>query len=320
MRAARLFAAGLGACAAALSAAEPIDPIEWLLKASESARHVSYQGIVVYRDQEKMETLRIVHRHKDGREQERLTSLSGAPRDVVRDDDHADCRGSHGGKAVEARQNLLPALSAQTVQQVAQHYAFESLDEARVAGRSSLGVRIVPRDEYRYGYEVWADRATAVPLKVSLVDRKGRVIEQMLYTEVEFPQSIPDRAFAHAGIDRREPDASRAVPTPVSHAPAPRAWSVAKLPPGFREVMRGTKPAVDGEGPVEHVLLSDGLSAVSVFAVRVEPNHQPFRGFSHLGAMNAYGRALGAYHVTVVGEVPQAAVRLIGDGLSVQDR
>ncbi len=326
---------GLAAVSSAVYAAEAVEPTEWLLKASESARHVSYQGVVVYRDSEKIETLRIVHRHKGGREQERLTSLSGAPRDIVRDDDHVRCINSHEGahdhpdQAAGSPQSLLPEMSPHTLRRVAPHYAFRNLGEARVAGRLSRGVAIEPRDEFRYGYEVWADARTAVPLKVSLLDRKGRVIEQMLYTEVSFPASIPDRAFAmtadahapHPQVTGKRGDKEpAAVAIPVSQPAATGnimvsgAWMATGLPPGFEVVLRSGKPGPDGA--VEHVLLTDGLSAVSVFSARMAQQDRLFRGFSHMGAMNAYGRMVGLFHVTVVGEVPQATVRLIGDGLT----
>lgn len=350
----------LGFVAAGVQAAEPsdattdtTDPAEWLLKASEYSRHVSYQGVVVYRDSDTIETLRIIHRLKDGREQERLTSLNGTPRDTVRDDAHVNCAlahdhsaagvsqkdpgapalvtegnpgGTHGAPeaATDSPQNLLPALSRKILRQVAEHYGFRSLGEARVAGRVSRGVAIDPRDEFRYGYEVWADRETAVALKVSLLDSKGRMIEQMMYTEIHYPARIADSAFALApGVRRLSPPprapaaplASQAAQVPASNA-APGTWALAGLPPGFRIVMRSLKPAPEGEGAVEHVLLSDGLSAVSVFSARMAQHDKLFRGFSHMGAMNAYGRMVGVFHVTVVGEVPQATVRMIGDGLT----
>lgn len=335
-----LLACAVFAAAPALHSVAPADPAagvvqkdlkspalalgaaEWLLKVSESSRHVSYQGVVVYRDGENLETLRIVHRHKNGREQERFTSLSGAPRDLVREGDQIRCALPHDhlSEITDRPQNLLPALSRTSLQAVTPHYAFRDLGEARVAGRASRGVAIEPRDEFRYGYEVWADVQTAVPLKVSLLDRKGRVIEQMLYTEVQFPDSIPDRAFA-LGPGVRSLTPPLAWPPAASQAAQSsqtlsNAWTLAGLPPGFKISMRSLNPAVAGEGPVEHVLLSDGLSAVSVFSARVAQHDKLFRGFSHLGAMNAYGRMVGAFHVTVVGEVPQATVRMIGDGLT----
>lgn len=315
-------AAGVQAGEPSPAAAGPADPVAWLLKAGEAARLASYQGVVVYRDSETMETLRVVHRHQDGREQERLTSLSGAPRDTVRDEDQITCAlpHVHPAETSGSPQNLLPALSRQTLGQVAPHYGFRGLGESRIAGRISVGVAIEPRDEFRYGYQVWADKATAVPLKVSLVDRKGRMVEEMLYTEIQFPARIADSAFALGpGVRNlvlpRAPAAAPAA-SQVAQATASSAWAPASLPPGFQIAMRNLKPAPDGEGAVEHVLLSDGLSAVSIFSARMAQNDKLFRGFSHMGAMNAYGRMVGLFHVTVVGEVPQATVRMIGDSLT----
>lgn len=303
------------------AAAAPADPAAWLLKASVSSRQQSYEGVVVYRGEESMETLRIVHRYKDGREQERLTALSGAPRDVLREGDRVSCMlpHAHPVETAEGPQTLLPVLSPDILRQAAPHYRLRDLGEARVAGRISRGVAIEPRDEYRYGYEVWADRQTAVALKVSLMDRKGRAIEEMLYTEVQFPANIADREFEMPpGKRRAVPITPAAAATPVAQSPAASstAWVSKQMPPGFAIAMRSLRPSLPGEGAVEHVLLSDGLSAVSVFSTRMTQHDKLFRGFSHMGAMHAYGRMVGDYHVTVVGEVPQATVRMIGDGLT----
>lgn len=285
------------------------DPAAWLVQVSDAARQANYQGVVVYRDARMMEVLRVVHRHKDGRVQERLTSLTGRPRDILQEGDQVSCL--IGDKPVEAAgglpRSLIPAMSAETLSQASQHYEFRDVGEARVAGRTCQGVRLEPRDGFRYGYEICADRATGVPLRVTLRDGKGQTVEQLIFTEVAFPEQIMDAAFAlPPGTATARGETARAMT-------AAATWQLAQLPPGFREVLRSQQPAPDGRGIVEHVLLSDGLSAVSVFGAR-RPTGRMFSGFSHMGAMNAYGRAVGGYHVTVVGEVPQSTVRLIGDG------
>ena len=305
----------LVACCAipALPAAAADPASEWLVRVSDAARQATYQGVVVYRDARTMEVLRVVHRNKDGRVQERLTSLTGKPRDVVQEGDQLAC--AVGDQPVEATggmpSSLFPKMSAQTLTQAAQHYQFRDLGEARVAGRTCRGVLMEPRDEFRYGYEVCADSTTAVPLRVTLRDARGQTVEQLMFTEVAFPAEIADAAFAlpHGGAGEGAGGAPHNEA--VADAGGATRWQLAQLPPGFQVVGRSQKP---GEGGiVEHVLLSDGLSAVSVFGAPRAAG-QMFSGFSHMGAMNAYGRAVGAFHVTVVGEVPQSTVRLIGDG------
>jgi sigma-E factor negative regulatory protein RseB len=208
-------------------------------------------------------------------------------------------------------QSLFPALSQQVLAEAAQHYEVKDLGTARVAGRSCHGVALVPRDDFRYGYTVCADEATAVPLRIALTER-GREVEQLMFTEVAFPASIADAAFA---MPPGAAGAQRGKATSARNDGGSSDWELAQLPPGFKVVMHSQQPAADGQGSVEQVLLSDGLSAVSVFGVRAASSDL-FQGVSQIGAMNAYGRHVGGLHVTVVGEVPEKTVRFIGDGLT----
>jgi sigma-E factor negative regulatory protein RseB len=306
--------AALLCAAASLLGAAPVaadDAVAWLLKVSEAGRQANYQGTVVYRDGQRMDVMRLVHRQQDGRVQERLTSLNGRPRDILREGDRVAFIA--GDEPVQSSQSLFPVLSQDQLAQAAHHYEFRDLGNARVAGRSCRGVIMSPRDEFRYGYEICGDAETAVPLRVTLLDRRGQTVEQLMFTEIAFPARIADAAFAPL-------PGAKPVPVPAAAAApaaeAPETWRLVRLPPGFRVVRRDLAPAPDGQGMVEHVLLSDGLSTVSVFGVRPAATERRFRGLSNIGAMSAYGRRVGAFHITVVGEVPPGTVRMIGDGFA----
>jgi sigma-E factor negative regulatory protein RseB len=305
-----------GWAGAALLAAGPAvaaEPSELFLRASEAARQMNYHGVVVYRDARTLEVLRLVHRYKDGRVQERLTSLTGQPRDMVREGDHVSClvAGAPALRSLGVPQELLPAMSRAVLDRVANHYEVRDTGPSRVAGRGCRAVALAPRDDYRYGYEVCADDGTGVPLRVSLLDRRGEAVEQVVFTEVAFPAFIDDSAFRlpPGAVPATRPGAHG---TPVSTAPA---WDLARLPPGFEVILRRRLP---GDAAVEHVVVSDGLSTVSVFGGQSAASSQLLRGLSRMGAMSAYGRAVGALHVMVLGEVPEGTVRLIGDGFSPQ--
>lgn len=289
------------------------EPADWLIQSSDAARQANYEGVVVYRDARVMEVLRVVHRNKGGRVQERVTSLTGRPRDILQEGDRVACFiGDQPGEPTGSMPHgLFPVTSTATLMEAGKHYQLRDLGEARVAGRPCHGVVMESRDEFRYGYEICADRATAVPLRVTLLDGQGHTVEQMMFTEVAFPAQIPDGAFAlppgaRVPVDEKDLQAPASAP----------AWQLVRLPPGFHVVMRSQR-AVQGDGILEHVLLSDGLSTVSVFGVPQAPSGSGHSGFSQMGAMNAYARSVGTFRITVVGEVPQNTVRLIGDGFEV---
>jgi sigma-E factor negative regulatory protein RseB len=244
-------------------------PAAWLIQVSAAARTVSYQGTLVYRDEsDRLETLRIVHRVKRDLEQERISTLNGRTRDVFRENGRVI--GVLEDSAPAARvlpDKLMPALTAETLQQLAAHYEVRDLGSGRIAGRVSRGVEIAPKDGYRYGYQIWADATTAVPLKVTLLAAHGRVLEQVMFTDIDYPARIQDSVFAlppEARTGTALADAPAAAVVAVV-AVADGRWRLGAVPAGFAVILR-TQPPGEKEVGVEHMQLSDGLSAVSIFS------------------------------------------------------
>ncbi len=296
------------------------DPPEWLAKMSEAARVANYQGVIVYQTRERLETMRVVHRYKNGSEVERVQTLTGAPREILKQGNQVICLLPKDRKVtleLPTPKALFPGLNPERVAQIARYYEFRDIGEARIAGRTCQGIAIAPRDQFRYGYEIWADAATAVPVKVNLIGRDNRVMEQLMFTEIEFPKSIPDSALQTELDPAQFQRVTSVVPEPRPFdVDAEADAQIANLPPGYHVSMRDVRPTADGQGSVEHLLLSDGLSAISVFTARRKlPSPGSFQGFSQIGAMNAYGRVVGSVHITVVGEAPSETVRLIGENI-----
>ncbi len=319
-----LFCAGTVACVAASAAAPAgeLDPGALLVKSAEASRTSNYQGVVIYRGDDRFEVLRVQHRFKDNSERERLVSLTGEPRQLLRIDNRLICILPKGKTMSAERPSLkgfLEQLTVERVRELKQWYDFRDEGQGRIAGRPCNGVTIAPRDGYRYGYEVWTDQETRLPLKVSLTGTRGEVLEQLMFTEVTFPDSIPDEAFSTEVDVRKFNLITRNLPKldamPVLTEHEEPQIKLDKLPPGFRVISHDDHMLADGSGQVEHVMLSDGLSSVSVFSEVKQQEEKGFSGVSHIGPVQAYGRTVGSFHVTIVGEVPALAIRLIGDGL-----
>ncbi|HEY0915297.1 MAG TPA: MucB/RseB C-terminal domain-containing protein [Solimonas sp.] len=314
----------LGALAlAAAPTAFAADPADFLVRIGEAARNTNYQGVIIYQGDDMLETMRVTHRFKDGTEHERVQSLNGDPREILKENNKVICLLPKDRKLtmnLPTPKALFPALSAERLQQISQVYEFKDLGTARVAGRNCQGLAIAPRDQFRYGYEIWADQQSSVPLKVSLIGRKGAVLEQMMFTEIEFPASIPDTAFR----PQLPPGETRQVVQMIENPPLPQpgvspstvSLKLDRMPPGYRVAFRELRPLPAGQGMVEHVVLSDGLSAISVFSAMkaAPPGNVQSQSVSQMGTVHAYRRMVGGFHVTVVGEAPQETVRMIGDG------
>jgi sigma-E factor negative regulatory protein RseB len=325
---------GLGLLGVSL-AAGATGPAEWLVEMSQAVRSTNYEGVMIFRSESSLETFRVTHRYQSGEARERVQSLTGEPREILRVGDTVTCllpRNRRLSSAREVPQSLFPVLTVEQVARIAEVYELRDLGEQRIAGRRCQGVAIAPRDRFRYGYEIWADSETRVPVKVTLRDPDGRTLEQMMFTEVHFPDSIPDSAFLIDPERSRElePVVSERAPPPstlvalggesVAQDARESRWQLHAVPRGFELVMHVQRSLPQGRGRLQHWVLSDGLTAVSVFGREGAAGAMPIeRPFSAMGAVNAYRRSLESLQITVVGEVPQDTIRYIADGVGPAD-
>ena len=293
------------------------DAMAQLVEMTNAVRQTNYDGVVVYSSGSRMETMRIVHGFDGEQERERLVSLTGDAREIVRDGDAVICvLPKQRAKMIDERStaSLLPNVPVEALSRLNTFYDVKDMGRGRVADRSCRGISVVPKDGYRYGYRIWLDDEHKIPLKVSMVDETGQVLEQMLFTHIVFPDVIDPQAF--------EPQASTAgFETIRQTGPAsPKAaskqdWTIDDLPPGFRVAAGDAQQLGSVDSPVNHLLLTDGLATVSVFAATNKLPNKVFEGVSSLGAVNAYGRMIGEQHIAVVGEVPARTVELISKSL-----
>lgn len=326
-----VLAAGLVLASGASAGDEAGD---WLVKMSQAARMANYEGVLVYRGDDILETFRVTHRFEDGSERERVQSMTGEVREVLKQNNKVTCLLPKDQRLTANRpatpKSLFKPLSQDRLKQISDVYELKELGKARVAGRNCRGIAIAPRDEFRYGYELWADSESGVPLKLSLVASDGRLLEQMFFTEVRFPTSIPESAFARdvPADQARQSTAAAADAIAQAHEREPVAEETtaevasaqfSKLPPGFRVVRREIRASPAGVR--EHLLLSDGLSAVSVYRVlRNSPEAAASTAaaehrIDQMGPLNAYSRSVGQVQITVVGEAPRRTVKMIGDNI-----
>jgi sigma-E factor negative regulatory protein RseB len=96
---------------------------------------------------------------------------------------------------------------------------------------------------------------------------------------------------------------------------------VNKLPQGFREIFFALTPLHDNsKQPVEHLLLSDGFTSVSVYMENKNTNTEDIvpDGLQSIGATNSFSRTIHNSQITVMGEVPEQTVKLIAEGIELR--
>jgi sigma-E factor negative regulatory protein RseB len=287
---------------------------DWLERMNRAVEELNYRGTFVHVLDGTAETLHIVHRHADGQSGERILS-DNAGREIVRQGSRV--QGIFPDRRVvlfETRSDVSPLVSAlpSNTAELEPHYEITLGGSARVADRPVQVLEIKPRDEYRYGYMLWLDQETAMPLQSQLVDEQGEVVEQILFTDIEIPADIPPAALEPT-IDTEGFATLRAPEsTPLANE---IPWRAAAVPGGFKLSVATQSPIAGSDTPVEHLVYSDGLATVSVFIEDPETKAEVREGFSTVGSTNAYSLTLRGRKVTAMGEVPRPTVRTIASSL-----
>ena len=287
----------------------------WLERMNRAVSDLNYRGTFVHVLDGTAETLHIVHRNADGQSGERIVSMDGVGREIVRQGDRV--QGIFPDRRIvlfETRSDVSPLVSAlpSNTAELDPHYEITLGDSARVAERVVQVLEIKPRDEFRYGYMLWLDRETAMPLQSQLVDEQGQIVEQILFTDIEVPADIPAAAL-EATIDTTGFTTLRAPEAAPLAAEIP--WRAATVPGGFKLSVATQSPIAGSDTPVEHLVYSDGLATVSVFIEDPATKAEVGEGFSTVGSTNAYSLTLRGRKVTAMGEVPRQTVRTIASSL-----
>jgi sigma-E factor negative regulatory protein RseB len=302
----------------------PLDtPAHWLERMNQALTTRNYDGTFSHWQGGRVEMLRIIHRVQDGTVSERLASLDGSGREFIRTGASLACYlPDKRTVVVEQRpqQESLVGFPALT-DTATSFYDIREVARMRLNRRDTHVITVAPRDEYRYGYRLWIDDSTAMPLKTQLCDAHGHVIEQVVFASLTLSPHIPDSAF--------KPDVStegyqwlRNGTGPRAAAAAAPAWYALRLPPGFRMTVRSAQRLPGAPGPVDHLVFTDGVASVSVF---VEQQSRPVTEqgavaeWSTVGSSSAFSTVVDGHKVTAVGEVPPDTVRFIATQVKAQD-
>lgn len=315
----RVLAGALGLLLSALAPAALAgdDARIWLERMSAAMSQMSYQGTFVYVMDDDVATMRITHVADNGESRERLFTMTGAPREVVRD--AQGVRWSSG----EHREVLAdPAvdrpiffeLSPNDAAQAADSYEFKLQGKDRVAGYIARRLDIVPRDTYRYGYTLWLETQSGLLLQWRLQDEEGDTLARLVFTELKIGSEV-DRGELHSSSDDADPASFESgLPAESRVAARPPSWAPDRLPPGF---VLASHSVPDGatDDPFEHLVYSDGIAAVSVYVEDLEGKSGRAAGVRQMGTTHAWFGVVDDRFVTVVGDVPEATVRLIGEAV-----
>lgn len=292
----------LALTSAASLAQQPADA-DPLARMYLAIRKLDFQGSFVYLRGGKVEAMRIFHAGGSP-ERERLVGLNGARTEIAREGGIVTCvSGDAPSKLFDTPGvRLLPLLPDLRGGSAAQYYTVSSGDEERVAGYRARRVDIIPRDGYRYGYSLWIEEESGLPLRSSVLDASRRTLEEYMFVTLDIGTRPRDSDLA--------PSIAASIAEAVGETRVQPRWQVSDPPPGF--VLTGTRRAAQGDENSEHHLYTDGLASVSVYVEPQAGTNAADRGFAR-GMLNIVTHEGGGWRIAAIGDVPRATLeRMVG--------
>ena len=284
------------------------------------ADQINYRGTFVFMHDGQLESMKILHGVSNGEVRERLTALSGEPREVLRDQETVTCIWPNRKLVTvepASSDHGIPAIIPKELETIEHSYRIKAGPVKRIAGQKCHLVAIRPIDYFRYGYDLCIQPNTGMVLQSKMYHPRGGLLEEVMFTRLQYLEDIDEQEFEPVndveGYTWRKPN----VDTQYSENSLDfdTSWRVSNLPPGFAVSKISHRLMSTSDEPVQHMVVSDGYATVSVFIVKPRELNRVREGRSRHGAINTFSRGFNDHQITVLGEVPNATVEMIGTSI-----
>lgn len=298
----------------------PPDLRAWLSRVQHAAATLNYQGTLVFNAAGVVSSSRVTHVCEGKQRYERIDTLDGEARQVLRHNDLTQTLWPRSRVAVVEQRFAMPEFPnlPPADQRSLDAYELRVLGTERVAGHSAQVLMLKPRDTHRFAQRLWAEESSGLLLRADVVGPGGELLESSSFSDVAIGGKTSPDAVLQA---MRKLDGYRIVrPAAERTRLDAEGWTLARPVPGFqlvgcmRKELSPPQPQAGPGGQVLMVVFSDGLTHVSVF---VEPydaeRHKPVA--TSLGATHTVMTRAGDWWVTAMGDVPMATVQLFAVAL-----
>jgi len=304
----------------------PVEPKEvrsWLMRIHDAASHRNFQGTFVVSAGGAVSSARIAHYCEGSNQFERIDSLDGQTRHVFRHNDVVHTLWPQAHVALVEQRDLLnsfPALLQVGDDRISDFYEVRPQGSERVAGHEASVLMLQPRDVYRFGYRLWAEKVSGLLLRADVLGERGEILETSAFSDVAINvRSQPDAVLQPM---RRLDGYKILKPSFVQTKLESEGWALRQNVPGFRQVscikrpLDGAQdePSADSPQAVQ-AIFSDGLTYVSVFIEPFNAERHTKSMLTSMGATQTLMRRQGDWWITVVGDVPTATLKAFASGL-----
>jgi sigma-E factor negative regulatory protein RseB len=250
-------------------------------------------------------------------ELEILALLNGPRRDILRIDNAVSyIEPEYAPYSIESSSisGPIPAVFGEDISVLEKNYHFVSVGKSRVLGRIAQLIRIVPKNNDRFGYWVWLDQQSGLLLKLAIITRKGQLLEQIQFTHLEITDDLSEHLK-----QLQVTDLPKVIDTSSKQDEIKLSWEVHWLPDGFKQIKSNVHQINANKQAVDFMLFNDGLVDVSVY-VNPSKDKQRTIEFANDGATLVLNEVVNNVEVSIVGKIPvDTAKKIINSVRFIRD-
>ncbi len=285
----------------------------WLERMSQALRETQFKASLIQLQADHIRPMVYLHGEVEQHEIAFLEYLNGPPKNAVRVDNNVTfIEHDQQPYSVTASriQGLWPQAFSGDIASLNAGYQFVLGGRSRIAGRPGQAIRILPKDSHRFGYQVWLDMESYLPLRYDMINDERQLIEQILVIELLVLKNTPGLLV----------EAYKQEWPPVINQPERKEgqnWQFDWLPQGFKVVTRDYRRLMGSPNVVEYIALTDGMVSISVYVARAGSTPLPEEIVTTNGLAIATEQ-VGNTEVVALGQMPSATLSRIAKSLTLE--
>lgn len=190
-------------------------------------------------------------------------------------------------------------------------YDYVILGKGRIAGKQSIAIRMISKDDYRYSYVIWCDLQSNLPLRLDTLTPDNVVLDQVMVVSLKFSEQ-PNPWLVELSKNKR-PAVVHIRESTTNHN---SLWKLDWLPSGFNVVKQDQhKLVMDENEPVSYLMIDDGIVNASIYISAKKLTLDDKQKLIRRGATVLYTEQRYNREINVVGDIPAVTAKRLVESL-----
>lgn len=285
--------------------------IQHLQLMQQAYKEKNYEILYLNNLQNQLEPMQLIHGKVDDEEVSYFRYLNGAIRESLQYKGKISYF-EQGAPAytLESRHNrtVFAHIAEYDLEKGKVNYEYVILGKGRIAGKQSIAVRMISKDEYRNSYVIWCDLESNLPLRLDTLSQSNVVLEQIMVVSLNTTEQA--NPWLEQVVQQTLPEI---VHIPQSTTNNTSHWKANWLPKGFVVVKDDQHKLLMHENEaVSYIMLDDGIVNVSIYISNKKIALDEKQKIIRRGATILLSEQRAGIEFNVVGNIPVlTAKRLI---------